>query len=192
MMFMSMIRMIVNALVKPEQSIRIAEIPNGKVLDIGGGGEGVIAQVGGARILAIDQFMSEIREARGKAPEAIWLVADGRMLPFPKHCFDNATSFFSGMYMSDDVKVKVFREARLVIKPGGEMWVWDVNIPPKSKVFAVRLRVDIFDNRSIKTVYGVKAKDQTVDTICRQLEAVGFETQVVLDHQYWFFIKAKN
>ena len=104
MKILSIISMIINALVKPEQRILIPEIPNGNVLDIGGGGEGVIAQVGGTRVLAIDKYMSEIGEARGKAPETPWMVANGIALPFANDCLDNATAFFSCMYMPEDVK----------------------------------------------------------------------------------------
>jgi hypothetical protein len=41
-----MVEMVLSALTKPRQHIRIEEIPPGRVIDIGGGGEGVIAQVG--------------------------------------------------------------------------------------------------------------------------------------------------
>ncbi len=52
----------------PAQNITIETIPNGSVIDIGGGGEGVIAQVGKERITAIDKLKSEIDEARSKSP----------------------------------------------------------------------------------------------------------------------------
>jgi len=152
----SIIRMVFKALVKPKQLIMIKEIPNGRILDIGGGGEGGIAQVGGTRVFAVDKFMSEIREAKDKALNTPWMVADAANLPYQRDCFNNATAFFSCMYMSEDDKENVFREIRRVLKKGGEFWVWDVNMSPRSRLFATRLRVDFQENRSINTVYGVK------------------------------------
>lgn len=184
--------MIINALVKPKQLILIPEIPEGSVLDIGGGGEGVIAQIGGARVIAIDKLMSEIQEARGKAIKTRWMVTDGTALPFVNGFLDNATAFFSCMYMSEDVKIKMFQETRRVLKSGGEFWIWDVNIPPKSKAFAIRLKVEIPENRTITTVYGAKTKDQSLSTICIQLQEAGFEYEIISNHRHWFFIKAKS
>ena len=120
------------------------------------------------------------------------MVADGTALPYKNNSFDNATAFFSCMYMSDDVKENVFKETRRVLKKGGEFWVWDANMLPKNNVFAIRLQADILEKRSIKTVYGVKAKDQSVDSICGLLHEAGFESEVIKNHKYWFFIKAKN
>ena len=54
------VHMIFNALAKPKQHIVIQKVPQGHVLDIGGGGDGVIAQAGGARIDALDKYISEI------------------------------------------------------------------------------------------------------------------------------------
>jgi SAM-dependent methyltransferase len=102
-------------LAKPRQRIPIQDTPKGRVLDIGSGGEGVIAQAGGARVVGIDKLVSEIHEARAKAPDIPWVVADATELPCANHCFDSATSFFSCMYMSDDVKAGVFRENRRVL-----------------------------------------------------------------------------
>ena len=40
-------------------------------------------------------------------PKAKWIVANAMNLPFENEEFDNATSFFSGMYMSHEDKKKV-------------------------------------------------------------------------------------
>jgi ubiquinone/menaquinone biosynthesis C-methylase UbiE len=184
--------MIINVWVKPKQHILIPEIPDGTVLDIGGGGEGVIAQVGIERVFAIDKLMSEIREARGKAADAQWMVTDGTMLPIANENLDNATAFFSCMYMSEEVKQKVFQETRRVLKDSGELWVWGANMTPKGKVFTIRIQAEIPENRSINTVYGVKAKDQSAATICAQLEKAGFEAEIISNHRQWFFVKGKR
>lgn len=189
MNFWSTIKMIFQALIKPKRHILLPEIPEGRLLDIGGGGEGVIAQAGGPGVIAIDKYMSEISEARGKAPSTTWLVADATALPHPNNSMDHATAFFSALYMSDAVKEKVFRETRRVLKTGGEFWIWDVPMTTKSDVFAFRLQVE---TPSIRTIYGVKAKDQSAATICSQLQAVGFETKVIVDRETDFFIKAKK
>ena len=168
MKLFSIAQMIVNALVKPKQHISIQEIPKGRVLDIGGGGEGVIAQAGSG-VVAIDKLISEIHEARDKAPDTRWMVADATELPYQTSCFDNATAFFSCMYIPDDVKEGVFKETWRVLKKGGEFWIWDVHMAPKSKVFAIRLQVDLYDRHTINTVYGVRAKDQSAAGIRSRL-----------------------
>jgi len=190
-MFLPIIRTIINALVKPTQRIRIQTIPEGRVIDIGGGGEGVIAQAGGAGVVAIDKYLSEIHEARGKAPDGLWMVADAAELPFSDSCCDTATAFFSCMYMPDNVKENVFRETQRVLKKGAEFRIWDVHMSARSKVFAVRLRVDIPGNTT-RTMYGVKAKDQSAASICGLLEQAGFETEVITNRKHWFLINAKR
>ena len=185
------VQMMFNALAKPKQHVVIQEIPQGRVIDIGGGGEGVIARAGGARIVAIDKYVSEIHEARAKALDVPWMVADATELPYQSSCFDSATAFFSCMYMPDDVKENVFKEARRVLKRGGEFWIWDAHMAPKGNVFAIRLQVDLLDGHTLNTVYGVQAKDQSAATICGLLQEAGFETEVITNQGHWFFIKAK-
>ena len=186
------IQTVFDALTRPKQLVVIQEIPSGRVIDIGGGGEGVIAQAGGAGIVAIDRYISEIHEARGKAPTAAWMVADATDLPFVSHCFDNATAFFSCMYMTDDTKQKAFREARRVLKEGGEFWIWDAHMVPRGKAFAIRLRVDLQDIPTINTMYGVRAQVQSAASIGGLLLEAGFEPEVIANHKHWFLIKARR
>ncbi len=40
------------------QKIEIKSIPEGSIVDIGGGGEGIIAQIGRERVTAVDKFQS--------------------------------------------------------------------------------------------------------------------------------------
>ena len=94
--------------------------------------------------------------------------------------------------LPDDVKEKVFRETQRVLKPGGEFWIWDVPMTTKMDVFAARVQVDIPEISTIRTVYGVRAKDQSATTLSSQLQAAGFETNVIVDHKTDFFIKAKK
>ena len=184
--------MLFNAITRPKQHISIREIPAGTVLDIGGGGEGVIARAGGAAVVAVDKYLSEIDEAREKAAGAAWLVADATALPFKSRSLDHATAFFSCMYMPDEVKEKVFRDTRRVLKQGGEFWIWDAPISLKNKVFAIRLQVNLRDADRINTTYGVKAKDQSAASISSLLRQAGFEPEIITSQKHWFFIQAKN
>ena len=120
------------------------------------------------------------------------MVADATELPYKDNSFDNATAFFSCMYMSEDIKKDVFRETKRVLKKGGEFWVWDGNMPPKSKVFAIRLAVELNVIPTIRTLYGGKAKDQSATSVCSLLREAGFETEVIANDKHTFFIKAKN
>ena len=151
----------------------------------------MIAQVGGARVVAIDRLRSEIQEAREKALDVPWMVADATALPFSNQCLDNATAFFSCMYMSSDVQEKVFRETRRVLKNGGEFWIWDAHMSPKGRVFAIRLQVDSPDVDTVNTIYGVRAKDQSAASVGSLLRQAGFEPEVITAQKHWFLIKAK-
>ena len=192
MNLISIVRMIIDAFAKPKQHISIQETPRGRVIDIGGGGEGVIAQAGGAGVVAIDRLESEILQAREKAPDTPWMVADATELPCKENSFDSATAFFSCMYMSDNIKANVFRETQRVVKKGGEFWIWDAHMAPRSNVFAIRLQVHLCNDHTIRTVYGVQARDQSAASICSLLRKTGFDARVVTDRKHWFLIKAKR
>jgi ubiquinone/menaquinone biosynthesis C-methylase UbiE len=192
MNLLSIAQMIFSAFAKPKQHVVIQEMPPGSVIDIGGGGAGVIGQAGGARVVAIDRRGSEIHEARGKAAHATWMVADATRLPCKNHCLDSATAFFSCMYMSRDVTREAFREAGRALKKGGEFWIWDAHMVPRGGVFAIRLQVDIGDQRTINTTYGVGAKEQSAVGIAGLLREAGFEPEVATKQRHWFLIKAKK
>ncbi|MFW9916143.1 MAG: methyltransferase domain-containing protein [Candidatus Thorarchaeota archaeon] len=172
--------------------VAIEKIPPGRILDIGGGGEGIIAQIGGDKVTAIDKLESEIEEARPKAPTATWKVEDARNLSFEDGSFDHATAFFSLMYMrkpgvTEEVLAEVFR----ILSPGGEFWIWDANISGTKEPFIIFLKIELPSGQIIKTGYGAKGKGkQTVDEISNLLQEIGFEVTVVSSDKAWFFLKA--
>ena len=71
------LKIYLNAYLKPRQNISIDELPVGSVIDIGGGGEGVIAQVGRTRVVAIDQYLSGIEEPDTLDNKNHWLFING-------------------------------------------------------------------------------------------------------------------
>jgi len=67
----------------------------GFVLDIGGGGEGVIGGLAPNRVVAIDRLASELEEARKSGCRCLMATMDASNLQFLNESFDAATAFFS-------------------------------------------------------------------------------------------------
>ena len=192
MSFFTNLQMMFSALTKPQQQVTLSELSPGRILDIGGGGEGVIAQVGGSQVVAVDKLFSEIVEACDKAPTANWLTADATQLPCLKESFAQATAFFSCMYMSNEIKAAVFKETYRVLQPGGEFWIWDVPMSTRSGVFALRLQATLPNQKTITTGYGVRAKDQSAASLGSLLQQAGFKTEISAQHKHWFLLKAQK
>lgn len=98
----------------------------GYILDIGGGGEGIIGRMKPAQVVAIDLFARELQES---PPGPLKIVMDATDLKFLDASFDTATAFFSLMYMKPDIQKKVFAQVHRVLKPGGRWLIWDAVIP---------------------------------------------------------------
>ncbi|MFW9962476.1 MAG: methyltransferase domain-containing protein [Candidatus Sifarchaeia archaeon] len=178
--------------VTPFQEIIINEIPAGSIIDIGAGGEGVIAQIGGERITAIDKRQSEIDEATNKAPDAKWIVADALDLPFEDEEFDNATSFFTGMYMSHEDKRNVIKEVHRVLPAGGEFWIWDSKIKTNKEGFLIILTISLPGKEKFDTGYGTSITNQDEEIYKKYLNEAGFSIEEIKVKKYWFFIRAKK
>ena len=99
---------------------------SGHILDIGGGGEGIIGQMKPAQVIAIDLSKRELEEA---PPGPLKIVMDATDLKFLDASFDTLTAFFSLMYMRPEIQKKAFAEAFRVLRPGGRWMVWDAAIP---------------------------------------------------------------
>lgn len=146
----------------------------GLILDIGGGGEGVIGKLNGKQVVAIDTSERELLETKN---EALKVVMDATDLKFLPESFDVCTAFFSLMYIPNDKHLKVFREAYRVLKKDGRFLVWDVSIPEKRgdyKAFLVRLRVRL-PNEEVEAGYGVKWQSQHIEYFKELAEKAKFK-----------------
>ncbi len=188
----TIIQMSFSAIAKPVQKIQLPTLPDGKIIDIGGGGDGIIARDGLERVFPVDKFLSEIQEARDNAKAARWINAEAAMLPFPPQTFDLATAFFSLMYIPIADREAIFLEANRALKPGGEFWIWDAIMSSKSGVYALRLKTTLQSAQVVQSTYGVKAKDQTLDTLCMLLEKSGFSVINGEKQHHTLFIKARK
>ena len=98
----------------------------GYILDIGGGGEGIIGQMKPTQVVAVDLSKRELEEAPAGP---LKIVMDATDLKFLDASFDTATAFFSLMYMRPEVQQRVFAEVFRVLTRGGRWIIWDAAIP---------------------------------------------------------------
>ena len=138
---------------------------SGFILDIGGGGEGIIGILKGQDVIALDFRKEELEEA---PPGPLKIVMDARELQFLDGAFATATAFFSLMYLkSRGDQRKVLEEVFRVLQPGGQFLIWDVSVPQKPEgeerdVYAAMLRVEVGD-RTVETGYGQPWPPETRD-----------------------------
>mgnify|MGYP002674861371 CR=1 FL=1 len=71
----------------------------GSILDIGGGGEGIIGRLYKSAVTAVDNMQEELDEAPSCCKK---LLMDAAALDFADESFDNVTFFYSLMYMNTD------------------------------------------------------------------------------------------
>jgi ubiquinone/menaquinone biosynthesis C-methylase UbiE len=131
-------------------------IHEGLILDIAGGGEGVIGQLMGEKVVAIDYQEGELLEA---AEGPLKIVMDARELKFLDNCFQVVTAFFAFMYIkSEQDQLKIFQEIHRVLKPGGVIHIWDIDIfdlPETDKDVYVLNLVYKIRGKSKETGYGM-------------------------------------
>lgn len=136
--------------------IRLQKNLTGSILDIGGGGEGVIGRIYGEQVIAIDNRQEELDEAPDGFEKRLM---DASSLVFADGVFDHATSFFTFMFMDAATQRAAIREAARVLKPHGTLHIWDAEIESAYPVpFCIELLIDT-EGQPIHTTYGVGKLD---------------------------------
>jgi ubiquinone/menaquinone biosynthesis C-methylase UbiE len=164
---------------KQELAVEDFSATNGWILDIGGGGEGVIGRIKGSQVVAIDLSAAELRDA---PPGPLKLVMDATDLKFLDGSFETVTSFFTFMYMKPDQQRKAVAEAFRVLKPGGRLRIWDVQLPvspdPKKDVAVYRFKFRL-PRSTVETGYGTFFPKQPLDLeyYVRLGKAAGFTVE---------------
>ena len=149
----------------------------GWILDLGGGGEGVIGQLCGERVVAIDRQRRELEEAPGKALKIVMNAGD---LQFLDQTFETATAFFFFMFVLPQNREIIWKEIYRVLKPGGKLLIWDLTVPPYpqggEEFFVVPLTVLLPNGEKIETNFGCPwaGYQQTVDDYLQLAERTGF------------------
>ena len=127
---------------------------SGYVLDIGGGGEGIIGRMKPSQVVAIDLYKRELEDSPAGP---LKIVMDATDLKFLDKSFDTVTAFYSLMYMRAEIQKKVFAEVARVLKPGGRWLIWDAVIPTavdsdtKGPVFYFEFQLP---KETVRTGYG--------------------------------------
>ncbi|MHA1906003.1 MAG: class I SAM-dependent methyltransferase [Candidatus Thorarchaeota archaeon] len=162
-----------------QQEITLGKIASeGYLLDIGGGGEGVIGQLEGTRVVAIDMRKDELEEAN--VGEYLRIIMDATELKFLDSSFKTVTAFFSMMYMNTETQAKVFNEVFRVLESGGEFHLWDLKIPKQPEgtkpVYAIGLMIHL-PNTNIQTGYGCPwtGREQDIATFQKLGKDAGFK-----------------
>lgn len=180
------------------QTVEIKDFEtNGFILDIGGGGEGVIGQLKTKQVIAIDLYKSELKSA----PDGPFLkvVMDATDIKFLDNTFDAATIFYTMMYIPADKHEKVFSELYRTLKPGAKLRIWDVNLPtnvenPKKTTIMYPFRFKL-PNKSIRTGYGVryaKNEEQNAEYYSRLAEKAGFKFVSKINQKPSFYLELQK
>ncbi len=147
---------------------------DGFILDLGGGGEGIIGRLNGSQVVAIDTRKEELTETHN---QALNVVMDAAELTFLPRSFDVCTAFFSLMYMPKRIHRKVFEEVSRVLKDNGRFLIWDVRIPESvaaNGTFYMDLKVRL-PNDEVNTGYGVRWQAQSLEYFREMAMLTGFK-----------------
>lgn len=154
-------------------TIQLDKTLDGPILDLGGGGEGVIGQIYQAQATAIDNRQEELDEAPDGPRK---LLMDAGDLAFEDASFQHVTAFYSFMYMEKTSHRAVVQEAFRVLRFGGQFHIWDTAIGSASPdPFMIELDLDA-NGKPIHTTYGIVKDDACQDSgyFIRLCEAAGF------------------
>jgi ubiquinone/menaquinone biosynthesis C-methylase UbiE len=178
----------------PHQQVSLSDFPSDEewILDIGGGGEGIIGRLKGRQVVAIDKRRPELESTTS---DALKLVMDARELQFLEKSFGTVTIFFSLMYMPFEDLDTIFSEIARVLKPGGELLMWDVKVEvptdldPKIKYFMVPLTVTFPDGTTNETGYGAYIRNQNIESFVTVATDHGFELEETKANDLTFYAR---
>ncbi|MFX1379535.1 MAG: class I SAM-dependent methyltransferase [Promethearchaeota archaeon] len=170
---------------------------DGRILDIGGGGEGIIGQLKGDSVISIDLRKSELEEAlEAGDSESLKIIMDAKDLKFLDNTFDTITAFFSIMYMPKSDHKKIFKEIYRVLRKKGEFIIWDPiipkNIDKEKELYVILNKVQIKD-KEVVAGYGTRwNKEQDVSYFIELIKDIGFKIIDQKLEEEYFFLRLKK
>ena len=161
-----------------QQTIVLDDIDcQGYILDLGGGGTAVIGLLKGEQVISI---LPPRKEKESTIPGHLRMIMEAHDLKFLNNSFNLVTAFFAFMYINQSHHETVFSEIYRVLKPGGELMIWDVVLPerpdPHKDIYVVLVRVTL-PGQEINTGYGQFWPNQARDEAYYQnlAEKTGFD-----------------
>lgn len=161
---------------------------SGNILDIGGGGEGIIGRLYQSQVTAIDHRQEELDEAPSGF---VKIRMDATDLHFPASSFEHVTFFFTLMFMDADVQEKAIKEAARVLIPGGLLHIWDCDIQyAYPEPFCISLEIQL-PSEHISTTYGVRKlgsqNESSISGLCVEAGLIPVTQQAGPDgfHMVW-------
>jgi ubiquinone/menaquinone biosynthesis C-methylase UbiE len=169
---------------------------NDRLLDIGGGGEGILSLLFKRNVVAIDVRPDELDEVNDDS--SLKIVMDASNMLFRDNQFDYVTAFFTFMYIDQSDQEQVMKEICRVLKPGGKFHIWDTDMPSindvEEDIYVLQLSIQIPD-KTISTGYGVQLKNnkqnlESYKALCESSGLTILESEYVEDGVY--HISCKN
>lgn len=159
----------------------------GRILDVGGGGEGVIGRLYPRQVVAIDRDERELFAPPGDFER---LLMDATALTFPDASFDAATFLYSLMFMTADEQRAALTEAVRVLRPGGRLCIWDCAFDRAyPEPFSVNLTIDLA-GELLRTTYGIcKLDGQFMEQIAGFCVANGLRPLLAEENGAHFYLE---
>lgn len=169
-------------------SLKLDKLLTGPILDLGGGGEGVIGRIYREQAVAIDNRQEELDEAPDGPQKLLMDAAD---LAFEDGSFQHVTAFFSFMYMARAVQERAISEAVRVLRPGGSLHIWDGAIRSAfPEPFLIELDIDAA-GIPVHTAYGVLKEEAAQDAarFIRLCQNANLKLEEKREDKVWFYLR---
>jgi ubiquinone/menaquinone biosynthesis C-methylase UbiE len=180
----------------PQQELHLKDFDNKGdwILDLGGGGEGIIGLMKGRDVIAIDKRKDELEETTN---ESLKIVMDMKELNFLEDVFSTVTAFFTFMYIPEDDFEVIFKEIWRVMKSKGELLVWEpiFKIPAEEKEkknAVIILTIHLPNGKEIQTGYGGRIRDQDINTLLNPAEKVGFKVLEKKEEEFTYYMRLQK
>lgn len=172
--------------------IELKQELQGSILDIGGGGEGVIGRLYGSQVVAIDNRQEELDETPAGFEK---VLMDARHLTFANESFDHVTFFYSLMFMDTETQGQAMEQAVRVLKTGGKLHIWDAEIVTAyPEPFVVDLDIQL-NSEQLHTTFGVisdlsNQSASSIGCLCTEAGLTLTEQSVEEGQFHLVFVKA--